>query len=243
MTEKTLSFVSESLVAGIEVHLGDLQRALREKGVTKNGQSFDEHYKCFVNAPEFHRNVPKCVGVGSVGGAVSISISLFQQPELDVLIPRYTIKEAIGVASGYAYELLKDYVKKSEWDAYVPGHCRIVFDGEEGERDVLAENDEAWDQYTNALRVEYHLAKRRALAGLRVEQRYCVTKEMDGMVPAGAIARIQSINIANYDASGNAAPIQIHFSHLINQPDGERHGSYWFSEEKAKEICTLQVLD
>ena len=135
------------------------------------------------------------------------------------------------------------YIEKTEWEDYVAKHSRIIYDGEDGMNDTLAQCEEDWDRYNRALDFAYRLTKRRVLNGLRVEQRYCVTKEIDGMVPAGAIARIQSISIANYDESGEPAPIQIHFSHLINQPNGETKGSFWFSEAKAKEICTLQVLD
>lgn len=243
MREKTLSFTSGTLIVGVDLHLGELVKAIEAKGVPGKVLPFDEYYQFYVQTPEFINGTPEGFGIWSVNGGLIASVGLFKQPEPDVLVPRYSLTEALALVSEVAYGMMGGYVEKPEWDSYVAKHCRITYDGEDGMNDTLVQNEEDWGRYNSALRVEYHLTKRRALNGLRVEQRYCVTKEMDGMVPAGAIARIQSISIANYDELGEPAPIQIHFSHLINQPNGETKGSFWFSEAKAREICTLQVLD
>ena len=243
MERKTLSFDSGTLIVGVDLHLGQLVQAIEERGVPENGLPFDEHYQLCIKTPEFINSEPEGFSIWPVGRGIIASVCLFRQPKPDVIVPRYSLTEGITLVSEVAYGIVDGYVDKSEWDAYVAKHCRITYDGEDGMNDTLAQCEEDWDRYNRALDFAYRLTKRRVLNGLRVEQRYCVTKEIDGMVPAGAIARIQSISVANYDESGEPAPIQIHFSHLINQPNGETKGSFWFSEAKAKEICTLQVLD
>lgn len=243
MGKKTLSFMSGTLVVGVDLYLGELVRMIKEKEVYENQLPFDEYYQLYVQTPGYVNDTPEGVDIRMTSGSLIASASLFRHPEPDVLLPLLSLDEAIAHVSKVAYGLMGCYIEKTEWEDYVAKHSRIIYDGEDGVNDTLAQCEEDWDRYNTILRVEHYLTKRRALNGLRVEQRYCVTKKIDGMVPAGAIARIQSISIANYDESGELAPIQIHFSHLMNQPNGETKGSFWFSEAKAKEICTLQVLD
>ena len=139
--------MSGTLVVGVDLYLGELVQMIKEKEVYENQLPFDEYYQLYVQTPGYVNDTPEGVDIRMMSGSLIASASLFRHPEPDVLLPLLSLDEAIAHVSKVAYGLMGCYIEKTEWEDYVAKHSRIIYDGDDGINDTLAQCEEDWDRY------------------------------------------------------------------------------------------------